>query len=346
MADDKYLPGLLETVDLRMAKPGRANPWVGLLNEVVDPPELGAGSEIGYTDEQGFFHVTNPEARQTFFDNWFKGSKMTNSQGEPQTYYHGTPHFEGTEFDVSKIGKRDLGWHGRGIYFTKSPKLAGGYAESVGEFLGGQTPSGEDSVKVYANDFNEYSNELIDEIEKGQAQEEGYDSVLEYAQDLYSDSMVRFEESKNKYAPEIIPVHLNLNNPLKLGYKDKDGPNRQKIININPSDFNKLVDATVDSLSWINHEYPGTQEQARDLLKEEESYGNIIDFLEKYALDRTNLSDIAEEAGFDGISVSDGSEVIIFDPGKAKSIFNRGTYDPENPDILSQNRIETGLLQG
>ena len=40
------------------------------------------------------------------------------------------------------------------------------------------------------------------------------------------------------------------------------------------------------------------------------------------------------------------NEVIIFDPRKVKSIHNRGTYNPDDPDLLGMNTMNMSLLYG
>ena len=64
------------------------------------------------------------------FKNWFGKSKMVNKKGEPEVWYHGTAGaFEA--FDRPELAK-DVPGKKRGIFFTKDPKFAGGFAELKG----------------------------------------------------------------------------------------------------------------------------------------------------------------------------------------------------------------------
>jgi len=36
----------------------------------------------------------------------------------------------------------------------------------------------------------------------------------------------------------------------------------------------------------------------------------------------------------------------VFDPRKVKSIHNRGTYNPDDPDLLGMNTMNMSLLYG
>lgn len=61
------------------------------------------------------------------FDNWFKDSKVVDSEGKPLVVYHGTKS-DITAFDPKKAGASDAGLVGRGFYFTYNPEEASGYA--------------------------------------------------------------------------------------------------------------------------------------------------------------------------------------------------------------------------
>ena len=61
------------------------------------------------------------------FQNWFRGSKLVNSDGSPMRLYHGTSDNFG-RFDLNNPGRKDSGWIGTGVYLTTSSALAGSYA--------------------------------------------------------------------------------------------------------------------------------------------------------------------------------------------------------------------------
>ena len=47
---------------------------------------------------------------------------------------------------------------------------------------------------------------------------------------------------------------------------------------------------------------------------------------------------MAEDAGFDAIMLDDMREVNIFKPTHAKSVRNRGWFNKDNPDLMSQTK--------
>ena len=55
-----------------------------------------------------------------------------------------------------------------------------------------------------------------------------------------------------------------------------------------------------------------------------------------------------EILGFDGIRMTEHGEDTrgVFDPRKVKSIHNRGTYNPDDPDLLGMNTMNMSLLYG
>jgi hypothetical protein len=69
------------------------------------------------------------------------------------------------------------------------------------------------------------------------------------------------------------------------------------------------------------------------------------------------LKEFFKELGYDGVImdagtyfpnmdyIEDTKHFILFDPTDVKGTFNRGTYDPDNPDFLSSRpSLNTGLL--
>lgn len=65
--------------------------------------------------------VDTPEFRE-----WFGDSKVVNEEGEPLTVYHGTADVF-SQFEKGKGSPKDMGWMGRGFYFTNKPELANAY---------------------------------------------------------------------------------------------------------------------------------------------------------------------------------------------------------------------------
>lgn len=60
------------------------------------------------------------------------------------------------------------------------------------------------------------------------------------------------------------------------------------------------------------------------------------------------LRKLYEILGFDGIKMTEHGEETrgVFDPRNVKSIHNRGTYNPDDPDLLGMNTMNMSLLYG
>jgi hypothetical protein len=59
--------------------------------------------------------------------------------------------------------------------------------------------------------------------------------------------------------------------------------------------------------------------------------------------------DEIRDAGHDGIIINPGSkyeELVAFDPTQIKSVFNRGTFDPNDPRILYSSPVFLGKQSG
>jgi hypothetical protein len=61
------------------------------------------------------------------FSDWFGDSKVVDADGNPMVMYHGTADsFD--KFEHDHPNKKDVGWIGRGFYFSNDPELANTYA--------------------------------------------------------------------------------------------------------------------------------------------------------------------------------------------------------------------------
>ena len=85
---------------------------------------------------------------------------------------------------------------------------------------------------------------------------------------------------------------------------------------------------------------------------------NIIRYIQAVGLPNFGFApvyDFAREKGYDGVRLqerTEGSEgwdaesIGVFEPTQIKSIHNRGTYNPDDPDLLGMNTMNMSLLYG
>jgi hypothetical protein len=300
---EDFLPGLLETLELRMIKPGKANPLTGLL---TSPGTLGAGSQIGYTDEQGQFQVTNPEARKVFFDRFFEGSKVVDDEGNPLMVFHGTPSESINIFDSSRLGENTGATSMEGFFFSGNYGTAEEYKKSDWVLK----PEHQERFDALSDEKDKIekkfgepqgSKGLWYEIDKNKHPEEAarVRQINQQFNEIFSDQeMQRPKYWMKKTFGQVIPAYLSIKNPFVF---DADG-------SAWTPDLDKKINAMMRETA---KEYDGI------IIK------NIYD-------SETGIID---------------DTYIVRDPAQIKSAEgNRGTFDPQNPDIYSMNVMNKGLL--
>ena len=361
------LQGLLDTVDLKGVSrgAGKFNPATGLLTEVLDPPAL------NHPDPS---LVIGPE-RSKNFQNWFGDSKAVDDRGNPLTLYHGTTH-DFKSFDAD-TGNKD-NYFGRGIYLTSSPDDASANYGATGSDLKARIELRADQIQSeigdagrgypqgYFNDLARYElmgpaervipvhasleNPVI--ISKNPEREKQYidfEKMFDVEErpnpDDYETDDEYYAAEEEWYIDEYDQMFQGIEDKLRAAFYRSDDEANYKW-----ADFkDKVVVPLFDEIS--------------------ENGGSItpegIDYIIRQNADKADHMDVGEtikevykELGFDGIImdassyfpnmefIEDSKHYIIFDPTKVKGLFNRGTYNPEDPDYLSRRLQKGGLLSG
>ena len=144
----------------------------------------------------------------------------------------------------------------------------------------------------------------------------------EYAEtpifDIYGEPVVETT------APEVMEVFLSVQNPVVL---DAEGGLDNKTWNVLKKHISKTFAQHPDN-RWKESIKSGDIEPNLrfDALTEFEIWYNY------------GVAEMAEDAGFDAIMLDDMREVNIFKPTQAKSVRNRGWFNPDNPDLMSQTK--------
>jgi len=65
---------------------------------------------------------------------------------------------------------------------------------------------------------------------------------------------------------------------------------------------------------------------------------DLVDGIQSYdpAIESASITEALMAAGYDGVVAGNYNEVVAFDPAQIKSVNNRGTFDPNDPNILRQ----------
>ena len=136
--------------------------------------------------------------------------------------------------------------------------------------------------------------------------------------DIYGETVQEAE------APEVMEVFLSVQNPVVL---DAEGGLDNKTWNAFKKHISKTFADHPDN-RWKESIKSGDIEPNLrfDALTEFEVWYNY------------GVAEMAEDAGFDAIMLDDMREVNIFKPTQAKSVRNRGWFNKDNPDLMSQTK--------
>ena len=136
--------------------------------------------------------------------------------------------------------------------------------------------------------------------------------------DIYGESVTEATAS------EVIPVWLSVQNPIIL---DEEGGFDNRTWNILKKHISRTFAQHPDD-NW------------KDLIKSGDIEPNMrFDALTEFEIwYNYGIADMAQDAGFDAIMHDDLSEVNIFEPTQAKSVNNRGWFNKDNPDLMSETR--------
>lgn len=150
--------------------------------------------------------------------------------------------------------------------------------------------------------------------------------TMKFAGGMYSKM-----DKNNRVSPNVIPVYANIQNPFDFkDVKQKDIDNINKVLtsyNIKPI-TNKLTSIAEAKQRLENASDAITTELLRRGSASGKPREEWVDEALKY-----NISDILQEAGYDGAIVGNDDEVIIYEPEQVKSIWNQGTWNPLTDDL-------------
>lgn len=299
------------------------------------------------------------------FNRWFGNSKIVHSDGTPMIVYHGTTN-DFSSFNMSYAREGNMG---RGFYFTNDVHDAGG---NYGCELGADAKiHREEYVDVTTSDISYNLSKLsIDDLStteissiytKDEINEiKGIMSNLdEYNSSDFDDISTKiaeriFDEKYRKNCGNIMPCYIKMENPFittgefgeyEYEYNDPDDLDS----GIEPSGktlelFNALSDFGID---FSFYEYsPGDVIENSKILELIDKNESLLD---EYGYGEA-AKRIITRLGYDGIidpTVSikfknmgldeDTVHYIVYDPLQIKSIYNKGSFNPNTMDITLED---------
>ena len=296
----------------------------GLLGELLNPKET--GSDQGYIDDQGRLVVTDPLIRESNFRHWFGDSKVVDEEGKPLVFYHGSradiPAFRNTR-------NSHLGFH-FGTADASNDRLNMTYENDAPQFEQYYEDLREEPwrKKTYQElrDYEEQLRKKTPEVPKDELARrlnEDVNAAMEWfgsyqyqptAAEQERLQMLQQKEKESRipvqrFGPKAntLPVNLSVRRPLRLP----------------------------DVGNW------GSVKEIKKVLP----WGSNAKTLKEIQAE-------IQERGYDGIIYKNKVEdyilgndsYLIFEPTQIKSIHNRGTYNPDDPDMLGYYQRRKGLL--
>jgi len=236
------------------------------------------------------------------FKNWFGDSKVVDDQGEPLVVYHGTS-ADFTEFKPTKslregIFGAEYEVETPAFFFTANRDTAQVFAKNREEFKGGDAKI----LDVYIDLKNpiDLTGKLPDRYE---SREDGV-----------------FDSETGNY------ISTGSNGDVVA-----ERANSRELFQ------------TLTELTGVDLIQEGVAEEMSDHPVQKQYQFNTEELL--LLLDDKDVVDRLKEAGYDGAVLDEGVEdgqtlgksYAVFNPTQIKSVNNRGTFDPVDPNILRQN---------
>lgn len=149
--------------------------------------------------------------------------------------------------------------------------------------------------------------------------------TMKFAGGMYS------KMGDDKISPNVIPVFANAQNPFKFtDVQPKDIANINKVLQ--SYDVKPIRRLYLNSAEAKQRLENASDAITSELIRRGRASGKPEDEWINDVLNY-NISNILQEAGYDGAIVGDGDEVIMYEPEQVKSIWNQGTWNPLTDDL-------------
>ena len=259
------------------------------------------------------YSISAPDTKE--FKQWFGGSKITNADGSPKVYYHGTAQ------DITEFRPKQA----NAIFLTDNPKFAGSFSDLSKSYME------RDAFQSASPTEQIYQLKTVKRL----LEEEGRDtdsiakdiktltSGRKLSSDFYLDGgysdLLDYVNRDFSGAQNILPVFVKANNPFD--YQKSD--NVDKLLKtLNESELKELM--------------PYVSFDPNRLKKRiQEGSWNLIE--------RKDFQSALKRAGFDGFYVSEGGNknLAVYDSNQIKSFTNQAPT--ESKDIrfsIALNKLE------
>lgn len=246
------------------------------------------------------------------FWKWFGNSVYKNSRGNPLIAYHNSPN-KFNEFDINKVGSRDFGFYGYGIYFSTHKSIASQYGKNHYDvYLKMENPFMFDR-EYYKYPITEESYSIVKKYEEYNLLTEDELNIVHELENIFNNTKIQEEKTTVIENGRTYPTTV-----YHLQYKDKTYS----------TDPHMLLDEKDAMSQFIYNDFG-------DLLKSVKQIYNVC-----MRQRNKQFAQMLQKNGYDSIWA--GTEIVVFNPNQIKSVKNVGTWNPNSNNIYeSMNVIET-----
>jgi hypothetical protein len=360
---DRGQPGIIRNILQKIAD--AIDAFVNLFTRTASGVVRGIEAGKTSTEQTGIFSFAQDvamsvkEASKNVMDNpafkkWFGGSKVVDENGEPLVVYHGSGS------NITSFNKEVLGSNTgaksamKGFFFTTEKNVARSYSENgfVGSYVtGAGSLIAEANRVVYKSEQDAeftaktISREIVQRIPAVQRGKITSGEAAKKIQARYAKQVEDFGGIESVIA-EVDRLALSKTtqeqSELKSLYYKRAISSMAATVN---SNVKSILDNGVKAyyLSIKNpyiHDFKGQRYR-------ESSYSEILTKARTTVKGKQRYDGVIFKNTFDAFGGEKNDSgpydvMVAFEPTQIKSIFNRGTFDPNNPDIMYSTPSDRG----
>ena len=270
------------------------------LDKIIADDDLGLLNEDNTESSE---KTKQPKFNDAFWK-WFGNSVYKDKNGNPSIAYHNSPN-KFNEFDTNRIGSRDFGFYGYGIYFSTHKSIASQYGKNqYAVYLKMENPFMFDR-EYYKYPITQESYSIVKKYEEYNLLTNDELNIVHELEDIINNTKIQEEkttviENRRRYPATI--YHLQ--------YKDKTYSTDPRI----------LLDEKDAMSQFIYFCF-------NDILKSVKQIYNVC-----MRQRNKQFAQMLQKNGYDSIWAS--TEIVVFNPNQIKSVKNVGTWNPNSNNIF------------
>jgi hypothetical protein len=260
------------------------------------------------------------------FQRWFGKSKITDGEGNPEVWYHGTAQ------DIVAFIPKQAG----ATFVTKATPFAEGFTSDSEDFMRKEmwkaaTPEQRlawirEAIPVAYKNGNlskVWRERTLEQLKEAEANGNSYENINTVPSSVETE-LLEILGNQLPSRANIIPVYVRAENPFDY----ENFKHRSSVRRLLAAEFEKAGELDQGQLASL------------DQIDKNISKGdwNVIE--------STDVQNAIRRAGFDSFYVKEGGNknLAVYNPNQLKSVFNQGTWSTEN-DEISASRTREGMAQ-